>query len=193
VLGLLDLLGIDRAVLAGHSLGSAVALQAALAAPQRVGGLVLGAGHSAFAHATPALRAFVSAVEELTDPIPRELAQEIQAQARDDHLPPGLFEAMVEGTLSMPARVWKALVAGLTSFDVDADLAQLNIPTVLAWGDQDPFFDRTTQDALLQRIPEAELHIYAGAGHTVHWDAPAVFAQDVRCMASRLSPTASAH
>jgi pimeloyl-ACP methyl ester carboxylesterase len=41
VLGLMDALGIGRAVLAGHSQGGFTALRAALLAPERVSGLVL--------------------------------------------------------------------------------------------------------------------------------------------------------
>lgn len=41
VLGLLDLLGIDRAVLVGHSLGGRVSLMCARHAPERLAGLVL--------------------------------------------------------------------------------------------------------------------------------------------------------
>jgi pimeloyl-ACP methyl ester carboxylesterase len=185
VIGLLDALGIERATLAGHSMGSAVALQAAVAAPERVAGLVLGAAHSAHAHATPALGAFAAAIEDLSDPVPRALVEEIQAQARDEGLPAGLFDAMVQGSLRMPARVWKAVLAGLETFDVDADLPRVEVPVVLAWGEADPFFDRATQRVLLDRLPEAELHVYPGAGHTVHWDHPAAFAEDVLAVARR--------
>lgn len=41
VLGLLDVLGVDRAALVGHSFGSLIALQAAAEAPQRVSQLAL--------------------------------------------------------------------------------------------------------------------------------------------------------
>jgi pimeloyl-ACP methyl ester carboxylesterase len=41
LLGLLDAAGVDRAVLAGHSMGSLIALEAAFQAPARVGGLAL--------------------------------------------------------------------------------------------------------------------------------------------------------
>ena len=47
---------------------------------------------------------------------------------------------MVEQSLRMPARVWRAVVDGLTTFDVDAELADIEVPTVLAWGEHDPFF-----------------------------------------------------
>ncbi len=40
-LGLMDRLGLDRAVLVGHSAGGAVALEAALAHPERMVALVL--------------------------------------------------------------------------------------------------------------------------------------------------------
>jgi non-heme chloroperoxidase len=179
VVAFLDAVGADRAVLAGHSLGSAVALQAAVDAPERVAGLVLGAAHSAHRHATPALGELAGAVRALADPIDPAFARELQEQAREPHLPAGLHAAMVEQTLRMPARVWRAIVDGLSGFDVDAALPALDVPALLVWGEHDPFFDRATQEAVLRRLPGAELRVYAGGGHTPHWDDPARFAGDV--------------
>ena len=75
--------------------------------------------------------------------------------------------------------------------DVADGLADLrNVPTLLAWGPKDPVFaDRYLRD-LQRRLPQAQTHIFEGAGHLVIEDAPVAeavlqFADDVASGRSR--------
>ncbi len=91
LLALMDALGLERAVLAGHSMGGAIALTAAAERPERVAGLIL-AGASARLRVLPSLIAGLTedpaaAIEQLvamsTPPTPR----------RSCRPPPGLSTA----------------------------------------------------------------------------------------------------
>lgn len=59
-LALLDALGLERAILAGHSMGAAAAIEAALAAPGRIAGLAL-VGAAARLRVAPAILAGLAA------------------------------------------------------------------------------------------------------------------------------------
>jgi non-heme chloroperoxidase len=77
VIAFFDALQINRATLVGHSFGSFVARQAAIAQPQRVAALALiGTG---FAASTPVTRDLQNVLRDLPDPIPVEFARDFQA------------------------------------------------------------------------------------------------------------------
>jgi non-heme chloroperoxidase len=178
LLAFLDAVGVERAVLAGHSLGSAASLGAAIDSPGRVSGLVLAPGFAKLP-ATEAAFEMITGVHALTDPIDRRFVEWLQEQASDEHMPAGMFDAMVEHTLCIRARTLQALVDSVRSFDVGDRLSEVTTTTMLIWGDRDAFVDHESQARLLAELRDAELVIFQGAGHTPHWDDPARFAAEV--------------
>jgi pimeloyl-ACP methyl ester carboxylesterase/FAD/FMN-containing dehydrogenase len=191
VLAFMDALGLERAVLAGHSLGSLTALQAAIAAPDRVAGLVLAPG---FATATvlPAIAELLDAVHSMDGRIDGEFAAMLQEQAREPQLPDGFFAEMVEHTLVMPTAVCRAVLDGILAFDVEADLGAVTAPALVLWGDQDAIVSRAQAGALARGLPEAELHVIGGCGHTPHWHDPRGFARTLARFAAVTGETSVA-
>jgi pimeloyl-ACP methyl ester carboxylesterase len=63
--------------------------------------------------------------------------------------------------------------------DFSRELARVSVPARLIWGDRDGFASRTDQERLLGAIAGARLMTYEGAGHAMHWEEPARFANDV--------------
>lgn len=51
-------------------------------------------------------------------------------------------------------------------------VAQLEVPALLLWGPDDPIFSDRYLDDLLQRLPQADVHRFEGAGHLVAEDRP---------------------
>ncbi len=183
VVAFLDVLGIGRAVLAGHSLGALAALQAAILAPERIAGLVLAPGFAA-AQELPAVRELVDAVGAMGEELDRDFVEYLQEQAREPRLPAGFFDAMVEATLRMPVAVCRALLSSITAFDVERELAKVAAPALLLWGGEDAIVPRAQQDALTHGLRDAELRILPGCGHTPHWHDPQGFANALARFAS---------
>ena len=52
------------------------------------------------------------------------------------------------------------------------DVAGLEVPAVFLWGPRDPIFGDRYLDDLADRMPHADIHRFAGAGHLVIEDAP---------------------
>ena len=171
VLAFLDALGIERAVLAGHSLGALSALQASVLAPERVAGLVLAPGFAS-AQPLPAVRELLDAVGAMDEELDREFVEYLQRQAREPQLPDGFFETMVESTLRMPLAVCRALLEGITAFELERELPSIAAPALLLWGDEDAIVSRRQLDALASGLSEAEVRIISGCGHTPHWHDP---------------------
>jgi haloalkane dehalogenase len=53
------------------------------------------------------------------------------------------------------------------------DLSQLDVPTLVLWGEDDPFAPVAGAHRLVAELPDAQLQVVEGAGHFVYDDAPA--------------------
>jgi pimeloyl-ACP methyl ester carboxylesterase len=177
---LLDELGIERAVIAGHSMGATVAQQVAIDHPTRTAGLVLLGSFARFA-GNAAIAELWDLATTLSDPIAPEIAREFQEGTLARPVPPAYLELVIQESLKMPARVWKAALKGLLGSDgmLAAQRGGITAPTLLAWGELDAFVPRADQDALLAAIPAARLTVYEGGGHAFHWEDPACFAAEI--------------
>jgi pimeloyl-ACP methyl ester carboxylesterase len=176
---LMDALGVDAAVVAGHSMGAAVAQRIALDHPERVEALVLAGGATTWAH-NPAVAELAAAVAQLRDPVDPEFVREFQAGTAAEPLEDDLLDAMVAESRKLPARVWQAVMEETIRADFAPELASITAPTLIIWGDQDcDIAPRSEQDALAATIPGAELLVRPGAGHSLHWERPERFAADL--------------
>ena len=177
VVAVLDEANVERAVVAGHSMGSIVATRLALDAPERVAGLVLMGAKPTYDDS--ALDGFYRAFEALEDPIDPAFVREFQESTLAQPVAPNLLDTVVAESLKMPARVWHALVGPTLRADHSAELGGISVPTLVAWGDRDDIATRADQHALLDAIPDARLAVYPGGGHAFHWEDPATFARDL--------------
>jgi pimeloyl-ACP methyl ester carboxylesterase len=182
---LLDALGIDDAVIAGHSGSCFVARKVALDHPDRVMGLVLEASPATLRDDPLLLELVESTVSQLVDPISRDFARSFVTATSSDDLAPDLLNVLIEDLVKVPARVWKETFAQLLRYDDTAELSLIEAPTLLVWGDQDTLVSREAQDYLVRVLPDAHLLVYPGAGHTPRWDDPVRFSNDVTAFARR--------
>ena len=182
VVAFMDAKGIARATVVGHSMGSLVAQQVALAAPGRVERLVL-VGSATSARKVVGIDQLGEAVRAFPDPngpAPLDFVREFQTSTVHRPVPAAFMnDTVIAASRKLPGRVWRALLDGMLATGPATGLGAHRIPTLLLWGDRDAFFPRTEQDALLRMIPGARLKVYAGTGHTPQWEQPAEFARDV--------------
>jgi pimeloyl-ACP methyl ester carboxylesterase len=182
----LDAVGISRVVVAGHSGAGLVARRFALDHPARVAGLVLLAAPTTL-RGHDGLQAFASSIlSGLADPIDPALARSLVADTSGPQLPASFADDMVEEILKAPARVWHQTFGGVLSYDDVEELDRIEAPTLLVWGDADDVVSREMQDALVSRLAAAELVVYAGLGHSPHWEDPVRVASDVAAFVERV-------
>jgi non-heme chloroperoxidase len=185
----LDALGIERAVLAGHSGSCLIARRVAIDSPERVSGLVLEASPTTV-RGVAGLEGFVeSVVSGLKDPIDPDFARSVVVDTSSDDIEANVLDKLVAELLKVPAHVWREMFAGLLQYDDMAELGRINAPTLLVWGDADAMVTCDMQDQLARLIPAAELLVYPGVGHTPRWEDPTRFASDVAAFAERSLPT----
>jgi non-heme chloroperoxidase len=88
------------------------------------------------------------------------------------------------------------LEQAVLSIDRDYVLAlrEIDAPTLMLWGEQDPLFPREEQERLAGAIPNATLKVYPETGHAVHWDRPEWVVRDLEefMKVARVPPSTSA-
>ena len=167
-LQLMNALGIERATVVGHSMGSFVARRMAAMAPSRVERLVLlGTGSSTRNEALTSLRL---AVQTLSDPVDARFAREFQLSTIHRQIPLDFLERVVADSSRVPARVWKAALDGIIEFSDEPEL--ITARTLVLGGDQDAVFPVDEQRAAARAIPGARLRIFSDVGHALHWEDP---------------------
>jgi 2-hydroxy-6-oxonona-2,4-dienedioate hydrolase len=186
----LDALGIERAVVAGNSLGGLVALRLALSEPARVGALVLidsaGLGREvAYALRLPTLPGYgeaavawgktpVGAFQRIWSRVPllfgrpeRVPAGWITEQARIARLP-GFMEA------TMAALRAQVDLGGQREVLVD-QLPHLQMPTLVVWGEHDRIFPVSQAREAVARLRKGSLDLIPDCGHLPQIERPERF------------------
>ena len=159
VAALMDALSIERAIWCGHSMGGAVALQAALTTPERVAGLVLVATGSKLP-VDPALPERALHDREQT-------ARWIVDTAWGDGAPQELKAIGLRRLLETSPGVLHDDFLACRAFDVRDRLGAIGAPTLVIGARDDRMVKLKFSETLAERIPNATLVIVESAGHMV--------------------------
>lgn len=168
----MDAVGLEAAVIAGHSMGGSIAQRFAIDHPERTLGLVLMASFTTLRGNAGMEQFWACDVSRLTDPIERAFAWEFQVSTAARPLPAAFLETVVQESLKVPAHVWRDAFDALLKLDVAADLRKVSAPALILWGDRDSVAPANEQDALADAIMGSRLIVYPGVGHALHWESP---------------------
>jgi non-heme chloroperoxidase len=186
----MDAVGLEAALLVGHSGSTCTAQRFAIDHPERTLGLVLiGAPHAL--HDKPGAPALQRAVAELTDPVDPEFVREFVASTVTERVPAAFLETCIAECCKVPARVWEATFQGLFESPAPPRAGPSPRPPCSSGVIRMTSAPRSDQDALLAAIAAAELVIYHGAGHSPHFEQPERAAADLAAFALRIQPTAT--
>ncbi len=178
---LLDHLGIQRADVVGHSLGSMIAQIFAETWPERTGKLVLisstGGPSSAPTPEEARQRAaafdYRGAIRVLRDPIDPNSTFMVAWWSSPTYVDPDFLRRQREDAARIPARVWLAILdQGVGMSGLQATLPFLTAPTLLMWGEKDPIMLPEYRRTLVEALPQAEVKVFAGLGHNPFWEKP---------------------
>jgi pimeloyl-ACP methyl ester carboxylesterase len=196
IAALLDAMALERPLLVGHSFGGGPTVEAVLARPGRVGGLVLvdaalgirDDGQAA-APGSPLVRGFLAAAP-LRDAVvatflsnpsgTRRLLQSFVADpaaATDERVAIYQRPLSVKGTTRAFGQWLPALLLpdpGARSEDPDA-YRHLGVPVVALWGDRDTITPLAQGQRVTGLVPGARLVVLPGLGHIPQIEGPDAF------------------
>ncbi|SIT88621.1 alpha/beta fold hydrolase [Pontibacter indicus] len=197
VLALMDALKLERATLVGHSMGGQIAITAALKAPQRVKHLVLAApaGIETFTDQQKQLFKMTVTPESVQKTTPEQVVANFKVNF---HQMPADVQYMIDDRLKMAESAefgaYSKAVAGSVAAMVDEpvyeQLPQVQVPTLIIFGDNDALIPNrylnpnlTTQavaETARDRIPNSQLVMLPETGHFLQYEQAGAFNKAIR-------------
>ncbi len=185
VIALLDQLGVQQVIIAGHSMGGRIAWNLTAAHPERVSKLVLLSpdgfpdpnAKSDKTYEVPAL------LWLLPYSLPKwalRMGGVAPAFADDSQLTPQMMQRYHDMMLAPGVRT--ALLERMRqtrNSDPVVRLQSINAPTLLLWGEKDAFIPVGNAQDYLKAMPQAKLVTLPGVGHVLHEEAPQASVQAV--------------
>jgi len=196
--GLMDSLNVEQAVLVGNSAGGRLAVQAALAHPERISGLVLvDAAIYTGGRSMDSVTRFLFNTPQMMRVGP-VLARSISGPQGDSfiqsawHDPARLTEEILEG-YRKPLRMdnwdralWEFTLAGSGSEDLAPRLGELSVPVLVVTGDDDRIVPTAESVRLGGEIPGATLVVFPACGHVPQEECPVEFLAAVQPFVSSI-------
>jgi 3-oxoadipate enol-lactonase len=177
---MLDGLSIERAAVAGLSMGGYVALAFARRHPRRLARLILADTRSA-----PDSAEGRSARAENIELVRSQGVPALLERLMPKLLSPNASPEVVANVRAMGGRQTRAGVsAALAAMRDRADstpfLANIAVPTLVIVGDADTISPPEEARAIASALPQAEIAVIPGAGHLSNLESPAAFTAEVR-------------
>ncbi|MDH6523194.1 3-oxoadipate enol-lactonase [Streptomyces sp. SAI-135] len=181
MIGLLDDLGLARTAVLGGSMGSYVAQALALAVPQRVSELILVVATS-HGRTSSTDRVLAEHADELRGLSREQQQQWLSARLFAPETPTSVRDQVRDwyvsryglGLALSPEQIEAANKAVL-GFDFRADLATLEIPTLLISGRHDILNPPAEAEQMARLLPSARLEVFEHSGHLPSLEEPERF------------------
>lgn len=156
----LDALGIERAVLWGHSDGAVIAAMLGLAAPERCECVILEAFH--YLRRKPGSRSFF----ERFAAHPEDLGEETKKSLAEDH-----GETQWPAVLRRNCSAWFRLADQVQRPEedlYDGRLGELAVPTLFLHGSLDPRTEPGEMERVRRALPQSAMRFIANGKHSPH-------------------------
>lgn len=178
IIQFLDALGIMKASIVGHHVGSRIAVEVAATWPERVDKLIL-SGCPWYTpeerNALPSDPKYQSLEVKEDGSFLIELWETYKSRWRSDIKPKVLCKAVAISLLTL-ARSYDIHEAAI-QHDIDPRLRLIKSPTLLVSGSEDLFCDRL--DIISRLIPRCRTQVISGAGYFISLEKPIEFAETI--------------
>ena len=166
----LDAMGVAKADVIGHSLGSLTAQLLAAQHPDKVDGLVLissttgiGGGPGSWLWDNIML---------LTAPIDPNSQFMKDWYTNPNPVDEDYITRERAESAAVPIHVWRGVLWATVLDDLTLVAPLVKSPVLVLWGEKDGFFDLTHQEKLEKAYPDAEFQVFREAGHNMFWEFP---------------------
>ncbi|UYM05497.1 alpha/beta fold hydrolase [Solicola gregarius] len=175
--GLLQKIDGYPVLLVGVSLGGIQAIAFAAMHPALVSGIVVADSFASLPRDISEAK-IRTLVERATSAPMHVVADEYIADTFESPVPAGA-ESVRRAIAEMDAASYIAAVRACFGVDIDDELARVQAPTLVLWGDRDNKTPRPLSERLVDGISQAELQVVPDSGHLSNVDNPTAFAHFV--------------
>lgn len=168
----LDAMGVDRAAVVGHSMGSIVAQVLAAEHPRRVSRLVL-IGSTALV-AVRRGDGLWNDIMRLREPIAgnTDFLRQWGPESSPTPVDP-TFRAYYEPEIAAtPAHVWRGVIRELLDLPAGRHAAAVRAPVLILSGGRDALFPAEHHEALTRAYPAAQAYVFPDLGHNLVIERP---------------------
>lgn len=169
----MDQVSIEKAHIVGHSLGSMIAQNIAIAYPKRVSSLTLIGTAAKFAD-NPTIAWLLEGDDEFPgldglDEIPDDFIIDWTSSTNNDE---EFIKSTYEHAKNLPASVWGSVFKGALEADNTSALASVTMPVQIIWGTADVLFSKEDQLTLIDALGSGHIVFKPkpDIGHNVHWE-----------------------
>lgn len=168
----MDALDIGRTAVAGHSMGSMVAMAMAAEYPERVSAIIL-IGSTALAPVEPGVWLYEQ-VTALRWPLDRQSAfmREWHPANQPTSVDARFAEAVMDDILAIKPHVWRGVMRELMLLPVGRHAGDVKARVLVLSGGKDPLFPAEHHASLLKAFPQADAHVFPELGHSPNWERP---------------------
>jgi pimeloyl-ACP methyl ester carboxylesterase len=193
VLELLDVLGIEQAMIVGHDMGAAIALDMGIRARTRVSRLCLVNPMMASASSGIAADTAVRLASLLGHASPSIIASLLRSRLRRGYVSPERGSHSIDQYLRpfSTSVGQRSLISHLAAqrdplpSEHAPDPGQISVPTAIICGAHDPFRASSMAERLQQQIPGATMEVIPGARHFVPEEDAQVVARVITALLNR--------
>jgi 2-hydroxymuconate-semialdehyde hydrolase len=174
---LLEQLGVEELAIVGHDIGGGIAQLLALDGGLDLRALVLLDSVCFDAWPIEGVKMLQGSTPDQETP---EFVEEILrltidlGMAHADRVEPGAVEQYIAPWQADPSALFRAVraITGRGLAGRDEELAALDLPALIIWGEDDPFLDSSLAERLGEAIPGSTVALLPGCSHFVTEDAP---------------------
>lgn len=171
--------GLERAVVVGHSMGGAIAQSLALAYPELLAGLVL-VGTGARLRVQPQILAGLRADT-------RRTVELVTGLARAPGAPAELLRQDADALLRTPVPVIEGDLLACDAFDLMEHVKTITLPTLIICGTDDRMTPPKYADYLHRQINGSQRTLIPAAGHMVMLEQPDKVSREIEAFLERLA------
>lgn len=169
----MDAVGIERALIVGHSMGGAIAQTLCIKFPQKVTGLILiGTGAR--------LAVNQDLLEKLSIPSSTPAAIDLVTRwSWNPETNEKLLTKVREQMMSIRSAVIYGDFLACNNFDLTRQINRIQVPTLIIVGENDKMTPLDLNKQLERKIPTAKMCVISGCGHMVMLENPEAVADEV--------------
>ena len=174
-------LGLNQAVLVGHSLGAAIGLQLALEHPQHVTGLVCISAAASFQIDPTFINLF--RLQQTQKKALEILYYYFSPKYGKTQWYPNLLKSLPTVRNSL----WYADLRATAHFDLRSQLSRITTPTLVLAGEGDPLVPISTAAHLARQLPIARIKAFPQHGHLLMLEEPKGVAHEIHRFLGKLN------